>query len=146
MLARLYSTRGFDLGGTPRLPSITTLFFTYALRTLFTPSSTFYPLMSRFLLQRPEFDPHDPPMLYSMLYSGLSSESWKKEGSWKRERIWILKFLADGMVSTQDWEVLKRRHTWDLLATAFTAHRHDRTIRVAVLKVTIQPMPLRLLT
>jgi len=102
--------------------------------------------MSRFLLQRPEFDPHDPPMLYSMLYSGLSSESWKKEGSWKRERIWILKFLADGMVSTQDWEVLKRRHTWDLLATAFTAHRHDRTIRVAVLKVTIQPMPLRLLT
>lgn len=135
MLACLYSKVASHTGNTPRLPCITTLFFAHALRTLYAPSSALYPLMSRFLLQRPEFDPSDPPMLYSMLYSSLSNESWKKEGSWKRERTWILKFLADGMTSSNDWAVLRRRHTWDLLATTFIAHPNDGAIRLAVLKV-----------
>jgi aspartate-semialdehyde dehydrogenase len=51
-------------------------------------------------------------MLYAMLYNGSDED-------WKRERTWIIKFLADGMVGSDDWKVLKRRHTWDLLASLF---------------------------
>jgi nucleolar pre-ribosomal-associated protein 1 len=47
-----------------------------------------------------------------MLYS--SSDDWKKE------RGWIIRFISDGMMSTDDWRVLKRRHTWELLAGLFT--------------------------
>ncbi|KAG5219659.1 ribosome 60S biogenesis N-terminal-domain-containing protein [Salix suchowensis] len=48
--------------------------------------------------ERPELDTHDIPMLYGMLYS--SSDAWKKE------RGWIIRFLTDGMISTNDWRVL----------------------------------------
>ena len=51
-------------------------------------------------------------MLYSMLYNSGGED-------WKKERAWIIKFLADGMVGSEDWKILKRRHTWDLLASLF---------------------------
>jgi nucleolar pre-ribosomal-associated protein 1 len=120
---------------TTRLSCFTTLFFAHAIRALYMPASILYPLTSRFLLQRPEFDPLDPPMLYSMLYSGLESDFGSKEGNWKRERNWMLKFLADGMVGSQDWVVLQRRHTWDLLATVFQANRNDKSLVMSISKV-----------
>ena len=86
-----------------------------------------YPLTSRFLLQRPELDKGDVPMLFSLLYS--SSDDWRKE------RAWIVRFLADGMKSSQDWKVLTRRHTWDLLATLFQASDTDSALRIGILDV-----------
>ena len=140
MLSRLYdpATGGHKSDGTlpiPQLSSFTTLFFAHALRALYSPASSLYPLTSRFLLQRPDFDPLDPPMLYSMLYSTLEGHSGSKEGNWKRERSWMLKFLADGMRGSRDWAVLQRRHTWDLLASTFQANRHDRVITFGISKV-----------
>ncbi|KAG9040570.1 hypothetical protein FS842_002985, partial [Serendipita sp. 407] len=122
----------------PRLSTYTTLFFAHAIRAVYTPASSLYPLVSRFLLQRPEFDLNDPPMLYSMLYSSLSSDFGKRGGNWKRERVWMLRFLADGMVSSQDWKVLQRRHTWDLLATTYHTHSNDGAIKQGVLKVLLR--------
>jgi nucleolar pre-ribosomal-associated protein 1 len=110
-----------------RLPTYTTLILLHALRGIFYPSHFLYPLTSRFLLQRPELDPGDVPMLYSMLYS--SSDDWK------RERLWVVRFLADGMVCYDDWKVLKRRHTWDLLASFFQSSEKDDSMRNAVLEV-----------
>ncbi|KAG8718925.1 hypothetical protein FRC08_004054 [Ceratobasidium sp. 394] len=113
----------------PRLPTYTTLLLSHAIRDIFAPATPLYPLISRFLLQRPEFDPRDVPMLYTLLYSS--------SGEWKRERGWVLRFLADGMRSTEDWKVLKRRHTWDLLASLFQSVTEDRTLRLSVLEVLI---------
>jgi len=96
----------------PRLPTYTTLFLSHAFRAIFYPSNFLYPLTARFLLQRPFLDVSDVPMLYGLFYSS-SDENWKKE------RAWMIKFIADGMTSLQDWKVLKRRHTWDLLASLF---------------------------
>src|SRR6266404_1947452 len=81
-----------------RLPSFTTLLLSYALRGVFYPENFIYPLTARFLLQRPELDITDVPMLYAMLYS--SSDDWK------RERTWILKFIADAMLNAgeEEWE------------------------------------------
>src|SRR6267154_4312475 len=86
----------------PRLPTYTSLLLCHALRTIFYPTSSLYPLISRFLLQRPSLDISDVPMLYSMLYSSSAEE-------WKKERTWTVRFLADGMVGSEDWNVLKRR-------------------------------------
>ncbi|KAG9075847.1 hypothetical protein FS749_012445 [Ceratobasidium sp. UAMH 11750] len=41
------------------------------------------------------------------------------------------------MRSTEDWKVLKRRHTWDLLASLFQSVTEDRTLRLSVLEVLI---------
>ena len=109
-----------------RLPSYTTLILMHALRGIFYPSNFIYPLTARFLLQRPELDTTDVPMLYSMLYS--SSDDWKKE------RGWIIRFLSDGMMSTEDWRVLKRRHTWDLLASLYQSSS-DVVLRQSILEV-----------
>jgi nucleolar pre-ribosomal-associated protein 1 len=78
-------------------------------------------------------------MLYSMLYSSLESDFGSKEGNWKRERNWMLKFLADGMVGSQDWIVLQRRHTWDLLATMFQANRSDKSLVLSISRVGTHP-------
>src|SRR5271168_945014 len=110
-----------------RLPSYTTLILMHALRGIFYPSNFIYPLTARFLLQRPELDTTDVPMLYGMLYG--SSDDWKKE------RGWIVRFLSDGMMSTEDWKVLKRRHTWDLLSSLVQSSVRDQALRRAVLEV-----------
>jgi nucleolar pre-ribosomal-associated protein 1 len=109
-----------------RLPVYSTLILLHALRGIFYPSILTFPLTSRFLLQRPELDTRDVPMLYSMLYN--SSENWKKE------RTWIIRFLADGIICHDDWKVFKRRHTWDLLASLFQSSR-DRVTRVGIFDV-----------
>ncbi|KAJ3573727.1 hypothetical protein NP233_g2249 [Leucocoprinus birnbaumii] len=110
-----------------RLPSYTTLIFAHSLRGIFYPSNFIYPLTSRFLLQRPEFDIGDVPMLYTMLYS--NSDDWKKE------RGWIIRFLADGMIGSDDWYVLKRRHCWTLLESLFQSSGSDVTLRKGIFEV-----------
>ncbi|KAJ8490078.1 hypothetical protein ONZ51_g2525 [Trametes cubensis] len=111
----------------PRLPAYTTLLLAHAFRGVFYPSNFIYPLTARFLLQRPTLDAADVPMLYGMLYS--SSDDWKKE------RVWIVRFLSDGIVANDEWRILKRRHTWDLLASLFQSEERDRTLRRGVLEV-----------
>ncbi|KAJ1305979.1 hypothetical protein OPQ81_010694 [Rhizoctonia solani] len=76
-----------------------------------------------------QFDSKDVPLLYTLLYSS--------SGEWRRERGWILRFLSDGMRSTEDWRVLKRRHTWDLLASLFQSSVEDRMLRLSILEVLI---------
>ncbi|KAG8218153.1 ribosome 60S biogenesis N-terminal-domain-containing protein [Butyriboletus roseoflavus] len=110
-----------------RLPTFTTLILLHALRGIFYPSNFIYPRTARFLLQRPELDVSDVPMLFGMLYS--SSDEWKKE------RGWMLRMLGDGMVSTADWKVLKRRHTWDLVASIFQSSKNDTTVRAGILEI-----------
>lgn len=115
-------------GSSVRLPTYTTLILCHALRGVFYPSNFIYPLTARFLLQRPELDIKDVPMLLSMLYSNSDDD-------WRKERAWILRFLADGMTSTEDWRALKRRHTWDLLASMFHSFEKDIALRSGILEV-----------
>ena len=67
-----------------------------------------------------------------MLYS--SSDDWKKE------RAWIVRFLADGIVSSEEWRILKRRHTWDLLASLFQSDARDRTLRRSILEARLHSL------
>ncbi|WWC58327.1 uncharacterized protein I303_100867 [Kwoniella dejecticola CBS 10117] len=108
-----------------RLPVLSTLFFAHALRSLANPSHFLYPLTSRFLLQRPVFDPTDTPMLYSMLYASADG--------WKRERGWMIRFLKEGVRSEADWRIVRRRNVWSLLATLFSSSL-DPAFRRSVLQ------------
>ncbi|EEB92374.1 hypothetical protein MPER_09126 [Moniliophthora perniciosa FA553] len=71
-------------------------------------------------------------MLYGMLYSSTDDN-----GRWKKDRAWILRFLADGMQGRDDWKVFRRRHTWDLVASLFGSERKgkDRVLRRGVLEL-----------
>ncbi|KAG8929053.1 hypothetical protein FRC02_006060 [Tulasnella sp. 418] len=123
----------------PRLPTYTTLVLSHALHAVFYPSTFLYPIVSRFLLQRPQLDAKDVPMLYGMLYSSSINTGGTPADS-EIERNWMIRFLADGMRSTADWKVLKRRHTWDLLATMFQSGVRDRdgTLRLSILQVLLR--------
>ena len=110
----------------------TTLLLAHAVRGLFHPAAPIYPIASRFLLQRPALDIRDIPLLYGMLYSA------SVDGGWRKEQAWILRFLADGTVGELEWRVLRRRHTWDLIATVFGASA-DPAVRWGILQVSIVP-------
>ncbi|KIJ58791.1 hypothetical protein HYDPIDRAFT_119198 [Hydnomerulius pinastri MD-312] len=110
-----------------RLPTYASLILLHALRGIFYPSNFIYPRTARFLLQRPELDVSDVPMLFGMLYS--SSDEWKGE------RGWIVRLLGDGMASAEDWKVLRRRHTWDLVATLFQSSGRDKNLRAGMLEI-----------
>ncbi|KAH8086640.1 ribosome 60S biogenesis N-terminal-domain-containing protein, partial [Cristinia sonorae] len=109
-----------------RLPTYTTLHLAHSLRGVFYPSQFTYPLTARHLLQRPELDTSDVPMLYATLYSSGDD--------WKRDRAWMVRFLGDGMVGRAEWKVLKRRHTWDLVASQFQGTT-DRAFRQGAMKL-----------
>ncbi|KAJ3866171.1 ribosome 60S biogenesis N-terminal-domain-containing protein [Lentinula novae-zelandiae] len=111
-----------------RLSSYTSLLLVHALRGVFYSSNFVYPITARFLLQRPTLDLGDVPMLYGMLYSSAEDHG-------KKDRAWIVRMLADGMQSSVDWRVFKRRHTWDLLASAFQSEEKERAFRRSVLEV-----------
>ena len=114
-----------------RLPAYATLHLAHALKGVFYPSHFTYPITARFLLQRPELDPDDVPSLYTMLYS--TSEQWRKE------RVWIIRFLTEGMVGRLEWTVLRRRHTWDLVASMLDTQERDQNFRRGILEVRIEP-------
>lgn len=125
LLKEAFIEKTGELGPT-RLPTYVTLNLAHALRAVFYPSHFTYPLTARFLLQRPELDSADVPLLYTMLYS-VSDQ-------WRRERVWMMRFLADGMVGRTEWRVLQRRHTWDLVASLFNDEK-DVAMRRCVLEV-----------
>jgi hypothetical protein len=76
-----------------RLSRLIALFFAHTLRAIGNPATFLYPAASRFLLQRPQLDAGDVPLIYSMLYSS--------DEDWKQERSWVLRFLRDGMRSAE---------------------------------------------
>lgn len=114
-----------------KLPTFVVLFLAHALRCIFYPSSFLYPTISRFLLQRPEFDVTDAPLLYSLLFSA-------SDAHWAKERTWMIRYLTrtvdDGDLS--DWKILRRRHTWDLVASMWQASKpNERSLRRGILEV-----------
>jgi len=112
----------------PRLPTYTSLILCHAIRGIFYPSNFIYPLTARFLLQRAELDAQDVPMFLGMLFSG-------SDENWRRERVWMIRFLTDGMTSAQDWKVSRKRHAWDLVASMFQGFSQDHTLRIGILEV-----------
>lgn len=110
---------------TKRLPTLLSTFFAHALRSLGDPSSHLYPTLSAFLLRRPAVDAEDVPALYETLYAAGSDG--------RRSRRWIVRLIRDGCRSSADWRIVRRRHTFALLASIM-ASSTDGTLCMAVLE------------
>lgn len=120
----------------PKLPNFVVIFLAHALRCIFYPSSFLYPIISRFLLQRPEFDLTDVPLLYSLLFSIEDTE-------WVKERTWMIRYLAQVMDGGDfaDWKILRRRHTWDLIASMWQASKpEEKSLRKGILEVVLKTL------
>jgi nucleolar pre-ribosomal-associated protein 1 len=110
-----------------RLPSYLTLFLAHALRGVFYPAGFSYPHTARHLLQRPELDLTDVPMFLSMIFS--SSDDWK------RDRVWMLRLVRDGLKSNADWKIFRRRHIFEYLVAYLDASEASSPTRTTILEV-----------
>ncbi|CAG8441879.1 9449_t:CDS:10 [Acaulospora morrowiae] len=100
-----------------RLPTIFTVFFAHALNIFTNPAHFMYPLINKFLLQRPLIDLEDIPMFYSLFHS--SSDNYQKE------RVWILRLLSAGLKTAEDYRMYMRRHVWDMISSHYCSSLAD---------------------
>ncbi|GAA5877773.1 hypothetical protein JCM3774_000753 [Rhodotorula dairenensis] len=124
----------YSQAGEP-LPATIALFLAHCISLLGAPESPLYPTFMRFLLQRSTIDARDVPMFYSMLYSSNADEF---AASPRDERAWMVRFLTEGLVRTQDWKIYRRRQVYELLASLFSSTRADAPLRKAVLKFLVR--------
>ncbi|KAG8902324.1 hypothetical protein FRB99_004632 [Tulasnella sp. 403] len=110
---------------TPRLPTPVTLLLAHALSSIFRPAWAFYPRVMKFLLSRPTFPQEHFPMFFELFFDSSDKST--------EHRQFILQFVADSMNSVLDWDVLKRRQMWSLMATLFQESRNDPPTRLVVL-------------
>lgn len=113
----------------PRQPTLITAFVSHATRAIVNPSNHAYPLIMRFLLQRPQLDVKNVPLFFDLLLSYSEDRRW--------ERGWILKLLRDGVKSSLDWQMMKRRHNWDVLATLYESSTDDTAIKTLIEEVAL---------
>ncbi|TIB66612.1 hypothetical protein E3P77_02195 [Wallemia ichthyophaga] len=113
----------------PRQPTLITAFVSHATRAIVNPSNHAYPLIMRFLLQRPQLDVKNVPLFFDLLLSYGEDRRW--------ERGWILKLLRDGVKSSYDWLMMKRRHNWDVLATLYESSTDDIAIKTLIEEVAL---------
>ena len=68
------------------------IFVAQAIPLLMKPESDMYPVINKFLLQRPFLDWNDIPLFYSFLQSS-------KADVWRKERLWIVRLVMHGFKS-----------------------------------------------
>ncbi|KAJ3344240.1 kinetochore-associated Ndc80 complex subunit nuf2 [Gonapodya sp. JEL0774] len=108
-----------------RVPGPITYFMSETVRILLEPDNTLYPLVNRFLLQRPIIDLTDIPMFYDLTFSAS-----------KVHRRFMLKLLVRGLQSKKDLALYSRRHAFStLMSLTFSSalEREDRVIIVQAL-------------
>lgn len=119
----------FSPAGEP-LPALSALILAHSLAFIGQTESTLYPATERFLLQRPLLDQKDVPMFYLLFFSTGDEPV--------EDRRWLLRFLADGLVRSQDWKVLRRRQTFELCAGLMQASQGDGPMRRLVLQFLVR--------
>lgn len=111
----------------PWLPTMPVLLAAHGLRALAAPHQPLFPVLFRFLLQRPLLDTGDVPLLYGLLHSTTDEAP--------AERAWMLRFLTDALhahalvaecadkqaLARARWEgkAFKRRHVWELVLSLY---------------------------
>ncbi|GAA5995357.1 Urb1p [Rhodotorula paludigena] len=124
----------YSQAGEP-LPSTIALFLAHCVSLIGAPESPLYPAFMRFLLQRSTVDSRDVPMFYLMLYSSNADEF---AAAPREERVWMVRFLTEGLVRTQDWKIYRRRQVFELLASLFQSSRQDPQLRKLVLEFLVR--------
>eukprot|EP00842_Homolaphlyctis_polyrhiza_P001020 jgi/Hompol1/1919/HPOL_002798-RA len=118
-----------------RVPTIIASFCAQALMILLKPESDMYPLINRFLLQRPVIDFADIPMFYVAFYS--SSDNCTKE------RLWILRLLSMGLKTAADFKLYKRRRVLEILMGYLQSSMAEYVSHKLILEIFFKAMAIR---
>ncbi|CAI2172221.1 19997_t:CDS:10 [Funneliformis geosporum] len=113
-----------------RIPTIIAIFIAHSLSILINPGHFMYPLINKFLLQRPFLDLEDIPMFYNLFHS--STENFQKE------RVWILRLLSAGLKTHDDYKIFKRRYVWDIISGYYNSPLADNITRKLVIEILFQ--------
>lgn len=109
------------------IPSLITSFAAQALMILLKPESDMYPMINQFCLQRPILDLEDIPLFYSLFYSNTQDH--------RKERIWILRLLLNGLNSIEDYRIFQRRYVAEILITFFPSPLADKQMRKLIFEI-----------
>lgn len=94
----------------PRIPTFSSLLAAQAIPILSTPSSSLYPIVNRFLLQRPTFELDDVPLFYNLIHS-------RDADNWKKELHWILRLLFYGLKTVEDEKISRKRFVLEIIVS-----------------------------
>ena len=109
----------------PAIPFVVAYFVAQALPVMLKPDHPMYPLINRFLLQRPVLDLDDIPMFYSLFYDSGDQ--------FRTSRLWVTRTLLHGLKDARDWRLYRRRHVVDVLTTLHDSGNADAPMRRLVL-------------
>ncbi|KAI8924368.1 ribosome 60S biogenesis N-terminal-domain-containing protein [Entophlyctis helioformis] len=107
----------------PRIPTLIAAFCAQAIMVLLKPSRTF-PLAT------PIDGLEDVPLFYAMLFSSTETCT--------RDRIWLLKLLAMGLRTADDYKLYRRRQVIDILMSYFHSTLADPVSRKLVIEILVK--------
>ncbi|GBC41626.2 ribosome 60S biogenesis N-terminal-domain-containing protein [Rhizophagus irregularis DAOM 181602=DAOM 197198] len=113
-----------------RIPTIITIFIAHSLYIFMNPGHFMYPLINRFLLQRPFLDLKDIPMFYSLFQSSTNN--------YQKEKVWILRLLSAGLKTYDDYKIFNRRHIWNIISCYYTSPLADNITRKLIIEILFQ--------
>ncbi|CAG8450593.1 16464_t:CDS:10 [Cetraspora pellucida] len=113
-----------------RIPTIISVFIAHALNVFTNPAHFMYPIINKFLLQRPILDLEDVPMFYSLFHT--SSKNYQKE------RVWILRLLSAGLKTHEDYKIFRRRYVWDVISSYYNSPLADNISRKLIIEILFQ--------
>ncbi|CAG8557822.1 4276_t:CDS:2, partial [Dentiscutata heterogama] len=95
-----------------RIPTIISVFIAHALNIFTNPAHFMYPIINKFLLQRPILDLEDVPMFYNLFHT--SSKNYQKE---------------------RDYKIFRRRYVWDVISSYYNSSLADNISRKLIIEI-----------
>ena len=125
-----------------RIPSIHTALLARVIPILLYPQQQLFLLITKFLLSKPMLNLEELPLLKTMILSSSPAQ--------KREKLWMIKLLTEGILCEDDYKFYKRRHVFPLLFSMCDPSLSDLNVCLSILefalKVTKLPFACKELT
>ncbi|KAI6655074.1 Nucleolar pre-ribosomal-associated protein 1-like [Oopsacas minuta] len=113
-----------------RIPSIHTSFLARTVPILLHPNHDLFLLLTKFLLSKPNINTEELPLLKTMILSSSPVQ--------KREKIWMIKLLIEGILCEEDYKFYKRRHIFSLLFSMCDPVLNELQICLAIIKFALK--------
>ena len=113
-----------------RIPSIHTALLARVIPILLYPHHQLFLLLTKFLLSKPMLNLEELPLLKTMLLSSSPAQ--------KREKLWMIKLLTEGILCEDDYKFYKRRHVLPLLFSMCDPSLSDLYVCLAILEFTLK--------
>ena len=114
----------------PRIPSIHTSLLARIVPILLHPHHELFLLLTRFLLSKPILNIEELPLFRTMILSSSPLQ--------KREKLWMIKILTEGVLCEEDYTFYRRRHVFPLLFSMCDPRLNDTQICLSISKFALK--------